>query len=560
MAQKAFKKRQFYKDEPGRLKQELKWLGSRMKTHRRAIAGILLLGMLGTVMSLISGIVTKYLIDAVTVKRLDTLVKAAVVMAVLTASGVLLQSWAARYSALTHVRVRNQLQQELYSRLMNADWQSIEHYQSGDLLSRLNGDVSAVSEGLIGFVPGVLIAAVKLLGALGIILYFDPVMALIVLAGTPVTLILSRLLLRKLHKLDLSIKELNGQVMAFQEDSLRNLTSIKAFGASAAYEREMTRLHETYRDKFHSYADFRIAVTTCLSLAGMAVTAASLCWGVYRLWIGAITYGSLVLFLQLASVLRGGFSALTSSMQQAVNIGTSAERVMELEQMPIEESAVPEGFREEQNFEIRLNRLKFEYQAGGVILNDFDFYAMPGEMIAVTGQSGAGKTTLLRLLLGLIKPQAGQAILKGANGSYPISGGTRSAFAYVPQGSSIFAGTVAHNLRIVAEDATDDELCNALKTACAWSFVEQLGGLNYELGSGGSGISEGQAQRLAIARALLCKAPILLLDEATSGLDAETEEKLLRNLQESNLIKTCVLVTHRETTAKICTRTYHLGK
>lgn len=442
---------------------------------------------------------------------------------------------------------------------MDADWQAVMSHKSGDLLSRLSGDVQAVCEGLIGFVPGILTAAVKLLGAFCLMLFFDPVMAVIALAGAPVTLLLSKVLMRKLHKLDLTIKELNGQLMAFQEDSLRNLTGIKAFGAANAYEKEMTRLHEKYQDFYLSYADFRIAVSACLSLAAMAVTAACLAWGVYRLWMGAITYGSMVLFLQLASMLRSSFSTLVSLMQQSVSIGASAGRVMELEQLQKEDGEVPEGFREEKNLTILLDQVSFSYEIGKPVLDDFDFEVRPGELIAVTGESGAGKTTLLRLLLGLVKPQGGNAVLAGEKGRYPITSGTRNAFAYVPQGSSIFAGTVAHNLRIVAENATDDELRAALETACAWEFVEQLGGLDYELGSGGSGISEGQAQRLAIARALLCEAPILLLDEATSGLDAQTEAQLLKNLQNSERVKTCILVTHRETTAKICTRTYTIG-
>lgn len=559
MAKKSSKKQQFYSDDPGRLRQELKWLFSRMKPLRAAIFTVLLLGMLGTVMSLASSVASKYLIDAVSARDLHTLVTAAIAMAVLTVGSVVLQSVSSRYSAGTHIRVRNRLQQELYGGLMAADWQTVERHKSGDLLSRLNGDVRTVGEGLIGFVPGVLTAVLKLLGAFGLMLCFDPVMALIALLGAPVTLLLSQVLLRKLRKLDLSIKELNGQLMAFQEDSLRNLTGIKAFGVTKAYESEMEKLHKKYQDSYLSYGDFRIAVSASLSLAAMAVTAVCLGWGVYRLWMGAISYGLLVLFLQLVSMLRGSFSALVSLMQQAVSIGTSAGRVMELEQLPAEKTVVPEGFRKEENFEIRLERVKFSYQTGGLILDDFDFDAKSGEMIAVTGRSGAGKTTLLRLLLGLVEPQEGQAVLAGEHESYRISGGTRGAFAYVPQHNSILAGSVAHNLRIVAEDATDEELRKALETACAWEFVEQLGGLSYELGSGGCGISEGQAQRIAIARALLCKAPILLLDEATSGLDAETEMQLLENLQNSEMVKTCILVTHRDTTAKICTRTYVIG-
>ena len=181
-------------------------------------------------------------------------------------------------------------------------------------------------------------------------------------------------------------------------------------------------------------------------------------------------------------------------------------------------------------------------------------------MIAITGPSGDGKTTLLRLLLGLVEPDEGTAALVGKNGQrYSISAGTRQIFAYVPQGNSVFSGTIAENLRLARPDATDEELKEMLKIACAWEFVSQLPeGLQHRLGAGGRGISEGQAQRLAIARALLRRAPILLLDEATSGLDIATERQLLENLRGCGLLQTCILVTHRPESTRFCSRIYEI--
>ena len=202
----------------------------------------------------------------------------------------------------------------------------------------------------------------------------------------------------------------------------------------------------------------------------------------------------------------------------------------------------------------------FRYKNGDVVLNSFNFTAKAGDQIAIIGPSGEGKTTLLRLILGLVEPCEGEALIVGESGkSYKISAGTRSILSYVPQGNSIFAGTVRENLTIVAPDAGDAELEEALKIACAWDFVNELQDkLDHKLGAGGRGISEGQAQRLAVARALLKKAPILLLDEATSGLDGETERKLLDNLKSSGIVKTCILVTHRANSADFCSRTYEI--
>ena len=214
----------------------------------------------------------------------------------------------------------------------------------------------------------------------------------------------------------------------------------------------------------------------------------------------------------------------------------------------------------ERSVEIAFRQVAFHYQNGDAVLHPFDFQVSDGDYVAIMGPSGEGKTTLLRLLLGLVEPCSGEAVLLGGSGKqYDISAATRSAFAYVPQENSIFTGTIAHNLRIVAPDATESEMVQALKVACAWEFVEQFpDGLEHPLGVGGKGISQGQAQRLAIARALLRKVPVLLLDEATSGLDAATEQKLMENLRKSDLVRTCILVTHRPGSAQFCNRAYEI--
>ena len=234
---------------------------------------------------------------------------------------------------------------------------------------------------------------------------------------------------------------------------------------------------------------------------------------------------------------------------------------MTIEELPAENAEFPELLADTSLF-VRMKQVSFAYQDGDVVLHPFDFYTKPGDVIAITGPSGEGKPTLLRLLLGLVEPKTGNAWISGSK-EYPISAGTRRAFAYVPQGNSIFAGTVAQNLRLFCPEATDAALYRALDAACALEFVEQLPGkLEHPLGAGGRGLSEGQAQRLAIARALLRGAPILLLDEATSALDVATEQQILKNLQSRDWARTCILVTHRPASAAICNRSYeiHDGK
>ena len=554
-------KQKLHNENPQQIKQELIWLLGHIKRYGMLTLAVGTLGLVSTGMGLASSVASKYLIDAVTGYGTDIIGRAAVIMAGMMLGSLVLQAFSSRVSARVHIRVRNQMQHTAYSRILRSTWESLEPYRSGDLLNRLNSDINTVADGAISFLPSLATTGAKFVGAFAIMLYYDPSMALIALLGAPVTLVLSRFLVGKLRRYNLRMKELTGDLMSFQEDSFRNLTSIKAFSAAGRYDEEMYRLQNRYAEAYLSYNGFQIGTSTGLSLVSMLVTAACFGWGVYRLWAGAITYGSLTMFLQLANMLRGSFSSLISLASQAISITTSAGRVMAVEALPLENWAVPEGLPEDRELEISLNQVSFRYQDGDIVLHPFDFSVHPGDQVAITGPSGEGKTTLLRLLLGLVAPCGGSTELVGETGArYPISAGTRCAFSYVPQGNSIFAGTVAQNLRLVSPDATPEDMEQALKAACAWEFVSQFpDGLEHQLGAGGRGISEGQAQRIAIARALLRKAPILLLDEATSGLDVETEQRLMRNLRESGLARTCILVTHRPGSTEFCNRAYRIS-
>lgn len=555
-------KKYLHRDKPGQLKRELLWLLARVKQYRKQILTIGLLGLVGTVMGLASSVASKYLIDAVTGFGSGLLARSAVVMGLMMLGSLVFQGISSRTGAKIHVRVRNEMQHNTYTRILRAGWEVLEPYRSGDLLNRLNSDVGTVSDGIINFLPALVTSLAKFLGAFCIILYYDPVMALIALAGVPVTLMLSRVLMRKMRHHNLEMKELSGEVMSFQEDSFRNLTSIKAFSLTDRFESAMHHLQSTYQNAFLSYNAFQISMSSFLSLVGMLVTVSCFGWGVYQLWNGSITYGSMTLFLQLASTLRGSFSALVSLAQQMISMTTSAGRIMAVEELPEETWAVPEGLDREEALDIEIRQVAFRYQDGDILLDSFDLTARHGDIIALIGPSGEGKTTLLRLLLGLVEPTEGSIRLVGNTGKkYPVCAGTRNVFAYVPQGNSVFSGTIAENLRLVAPDATDRELKRVLKIACAWDFVKQFpDGLEHRLSAGGRGISEGQAQRLAIARALLRKAPVLLLDEATSGLDIATEQLLLSNLRQCGMLQTCILVTHRPESARFCSRTYEIHR
>ena len=296
-------KRIFRKQDISQLKQECLWLLARMRQYRGKIIAVGLLGMVGTLMGLASSVASKYLIDAVTGYGTGMLKQAAVAMALMMLGNLVLQGISSRVSASVHMHVKNEMQHLTYGRILRAGWEDLEDFRSGDLLNRLTADVNTVSDGIIRFLPGLIISVIQFFGAFGIILYYDPVMALIALLGVPVTLVLSRTMLGKMRQHNMQIKELTGDVMSFQEDSFRNLTSIKAFSVIDHFESEMHRLQDIYANSFLSYNALQISVSVLLSLVSMMVTAACFGWCIFQLWSGNITYGSMTLFLQLASTL-----------------------------------------------------------------------------------------------------------------------------------------------------------------------------------------------------------------------------------------------------------------
>ena len=306
-----------------------------------------------------------------------------------------------------------------------------------------------------------------------------------------------------------------------------------------------------------------------MSLMGQAVSYTCLAWGVYRLWTGYIDLALMVMFLQLAGQLSAGFSALVGLVPGAISATVAARRILAVLDLPREPEVAPTLARRVERMAaagrgkgltLRLDRVSFRYAPDRPVLEEVSLLARPGELVALAGASGEGKTTLLRVLLGLIRPQGGTAILQApGEEDLPVSACTRPLFAYVPQEKAAFSGTIAESLRLLRPDADDQMLEEALRTACAYEFVSRLPqGIHTPLGEQGAGLSEGQNQRLSIARALLRDAPVLLLDEATSALDAETEARVLRNLLTGQGGRTCIVTCHRPTVFAMADRVYQI--
>lgn len=551
------------KIENGRFRElwrECLWVWQYIWRYKGSVLIHLLLGVLGIAMSLGSSIASKFLIDAVISFDSGIIGAAAGLMLGMRLGNIAMSSIATRIGARLDIRIQNEIQAEIYHRILKTDWESLEDFRSGDLLNRISSDANTISGGVTGFVPSLICNVVQFFGAFLIIAQYDTVMALIALVGMPVTILCSSVLMGKMRKFNRELKAARSDVLSFQQESFQNITAIKAFGVMDWFGKRMTREQQIFKNKYLEYSNFSVWTSALMNLLSLFAYIGCFGWGVYRLWMGRITYGEMTMFLQLAGMLGAAFSAIVGLVPSGISVTTSAGRVMAVVELPEEFTQTEPGFGDETSYTLELKDVNFHYAAGAPVLKQVNMAARPGELISLTGPSGEGKTTLLRVMLGLIHPSEGSASLVGSSGrEYPLCAATRNVFGYVPQGNQIFNGTIAENLKISNPLATEEEMLEVLKTACAYEFVMALPeGLNHVVGGRDKRLSEGQAQRLAVARALLKKAPILLLDEATSALDMDTEALLLKNLMDSGMVKTCILVTHRPAGKDLCSRRYHI--
>ena len=550
----------------GEMLQELAWLSRYSLHYKKEVLWYIFIGVLGTVVSLMGSILSKHIIDAVTGFNTSGIITALIFFVLMQLFQILVRAVSSRISAQVSIRVNQQITAQVYDKLLITDWEALSAYHSGDILTRVAGDVTTVSSSVLGWAPELLTRLLQFFGTLGVILYYDATLAILALLSAPVTLLMSRYVIKMMRHHNQKMRQLSSEMMIFNEESLQNIQLIKSFDRTDAYSQKHRKLQQRFKDASMEYNRFSIHKNTLMSLAGTVVALVCFCWAIYRLWSGHITYGTMTLFLQLSGSLTTAFAALAGIVPGTISAATAARRIMAIMELPVEDrsdATVAESFMQKHmasSLKVEAKGLSYHYEDGMPILSDSDFVADAGQIVTFVGPSGEGKTTLLRLLLGIIRPQNGTLSLCAEDGSHmDISASTRSLFAYVPQGNTFFSGTIRENLQMICPDATDSQLYDVLGLACAEDFVRALPlGLDTPVREQGGGFSEGQLQRLCIARALLSNAPILLLDEATSALDIETEKKVLDNIMRSQKGRTCIITTHRPSVLEISHRIYRI--
>lgn len=540
-----------------------KWILHYSVRYRWTIFFYTFLGTVSTSLGLLSSIAGKYLIDIVTGYQMN---KAGMIFGVMAGSfavSLILNGGISRIMVKLNTNISNDIRADLFEQILDVSWLELNKYQNGDMLSRFNQDIETVGSNAVSWLPAVVIAFYHFLATFLVLFYYDKVMAGIALGSAPFVVLMSQFMMKKQRDCQKKVREMSSRMMTFEAETFYNMDMIKSLGISLHCSTCLKKLQEQYKKITLDYNLFSIKTKAVLSVLGMAIQFTAFGYCLFRLWTHAITYGTMTLFLQQRNSLSGAFQNLVSIIPSFLNSSVSAHRLRELTELPKEIHSIQNQkdlFLTKGGLEVRLENVTFSYTKGKQVFRESDFCACPGEIVALVGTSGEGKTTLLRLILGLIEPDTGKAILKAQDKTeQKLNADTRVCFSYVPQGNTLLAGSIAENLSIAKEGASREEMKTALEMACAWEFVKKLQeGLETKLGERGKGLSEGQSQRIAIARALLRNAPVILLDEATSALDEETEKKLLKNILEKAPEKTCIVTTHRPGVLRLCRRVYRV--
>ncbi|MBE7022520.1 MAG: ABC transporter ATP-binding protein [Ruminococcaceae bacterium] len=532
----------------------MKWI---LKKARNIWPGILLLVILGTMTSLLGvffALFSKQVLDIATGQSDGNLLRAAFFLSLL----LLLELGLEILLSFTTVHVTGRfgirLKTDLFSAILKKDYMRITAFHSGELLNRISSDAGIITNGLVQLLPNLIFYLTKIAAVFFALFMLDADFAKLCLILGPMIFLTALLYRKRMKALHKSTQAADGRVKAFMLEALQNLPVIKSFGRSEAAAAKSKQLQHEHFKLSLSRNRISILANVFYFIALTAGYYVALAWGAYKISLGLMTFGTLTALLQLVGQIQTPIQGMSSLLPQLYAMLASAERLQELEQLPADSLQTEAAADISEWSSIRLQDISFSYQEENVLCH-LDFHINRGEFLVITGTSGTGKSTLLKVLLGIVSPQSGKrSLLLTDDNELPLTKAGNALFAYVPQGNLIVSGTIRDNIAFFNSEAKEDDIIQAAKTAQIWDFISTLPeGLDTPLGENGLGLSEGQSQRLAVARAVLFDAPVLLLDEATSALDEETELAILTALK-SQKDKTCILVSHKKAALSFCDR------
>lgn len=533
------------------IKQLLAWIWRASHGARGQVTLSALVGIASVACSLVFVFLSKEIIDIATGVRQGNLLHYGIAMAVLMLVEVLLHAADNWIVNILGTKTQNRLRGRFFDRLMQSEWESKERHHSGDVLNRLVQDLGTIVSVITSTSAFLIITLAQFIASFCFLFSMDRMLAVMLVLILPVFALLSRIYVNRMRRMTKAVRESDSRIHAVMQESLQHKMVVKTLEQGDGMTRKLGALHVQLYGEVAARTRFSVLSRSLVSMGFSFGYLTALLWGVFRIQEGAITFGVMTAFLQLVGRIQRPLADLSRLIPSLVGALTSAERLMELEELPLEPDG--EAIRMDGVAGIRIHDVSFSYaDSSKRVLDGLTADFAPGTMTAILGETGAGKTTLIRLILALVRPTQGRVTIYDASREIEVSPLTRGNLIYVPQGNTLFSGSIRENLMLGRPDATDEELWAVLETACA-DFVERLPEkLDTLCSEQGGGLSEGQAQRIAIARSLLRTGTVLLLDEATSALDPETERRLLHNVATTQRGKTVIFITHRPSVLEYC--------
>ena len=529
------------------------WRGNQLQAILNAA-----IGLLSVVVSLAQVWAVQHAIDVASGHTEGSIYWSVGVMALLVLCGFALRICSIWVRNILGIKAQNRMQQRMLDRILRSEWTGKESHHSGDVLNRLEQDVGTVVSFLTETIPNTISVVAMFVGAFLYLFSMDKVLAFVIVGIIPVFVLLSKLYIGQMRRLTRQVRDSDSKVQSVLQETIQHRMLIKTLESDSVMVDRLESTQSELRHRVVKRTAFSVVSNFILNAGFSVGYLIAFLWAALRMADQTLTFGGMTAFLQLVNRIQGPARDLTRLAPVFVGVFTAAERLMELEENPLEEQGDPIPLTAPCG--VRLEHITYAYDDGdsNVIEQlNFDFY--PGSCTAVLGETGAGKTTLIRLILALLHPNEGKVILYNQQEQKELSPLMRCNFVYVPQGNTLMSGTIRDNLRLGKLNATEEEIKAALEMSCASFVMELPDGLDTVCTEAGGGLSEGQAQRISIARALLRNRPIMLFDEATSALDPETERQLLHNIL-SHHDKTVIFITHRPAVVDYCDQTLHLQK